>query len=557
MAGGKETPRQKMIGMMYLVLTALLALNVSKEIINAFVTQDNQMLVNNNNLVEGINGFLTKFSTLELDNNTKKTYKKWKPKIDKIVSISNEIDAFLVENLNLMMNESEQHENWFTKDEETQLISWKDLETIKNKDNYDIATRLFGGEKLSEGYKKGAGIRFKLIELRDSLVYEMANYTERRNVYSLSKDALINLESLTKELTDSAHPDKLKLISIYNTLSQPEKLKNHGIDQDWQLVKFDHQPIVGAIGVFTEFRNQVRMAEQKALELIYGKIGQPIMKINKIEPQVIANTRYMNLGDTIGVRVGIIAYDSTATYPIKYLLGSREVKSDNNRFVVKGSSVGTQSINGSLTLDLADGKKEFPWSFDYTVGKPIGTISLPEYNILYSNYKNVIEASISGFSSTDVRVSCPSCVSFTKSGDKYIAKVTNQKEVEIRVNAKGTVFVRKYKVLPKPRPIALFVNKSYGSVRKGVMVQGTKLMVKPPPSSPLQISYIATSFTMEIPTSRGILEFRSSSQYLTTNMVKALKSIKPGGKVYFTNVKYKEVGSSKIKPISGVNLKAI
>ena len=157
MAGGKETPRQKMIGMMYLVLTALLALNVSKEIINAFVTQDNQMLVNNNNLVEGINGFLTKFSTLELDNNTKKTYKKWKPKIDKIVSISNEIDAFLVENLNLMMNESEQHENWFTKDEETQLISWKDLETIKNKDNYDIATRLFGGEKLSEGYKKGAG----------------------------------------------------------------------------------------------------------------------------------------------------------------------------------------------------------------------------------------------------------------------------------------------------------------------------------------------------------------------------------------------------------------
>ena len=38
MSGGKETPRQKMIGMMYLVLTALLALNVSKQIIAAFVT---------------------------------------------------------------------------------------------------------------------------------------------------------------------------------------------------------------------------------------------------------------------------------------------------------------------------------------------------------------------------------------------------------------------------------------------------------------------------------------------------------------------------------------
>ena len=37
MAGGKETPRQKMIGMMYLVLTALLALNVTKEILDAFI----------------------------------------------------------------------------------------------------------------------------------------------------------------------------------------------------------------------------------------------------------------------------------------------------------------------------------------------------------------------------------------------------------------------------------------------------------------------------------------------------------------------------------------
>ena len=43
MAGGKETPRQKMIGMMYLVLTALLALNVSKSILDAFVAIEENM----------------------------------------------------------------------------------------------------------------------------------------------------------------------------------------------------------------------------------------------------------------------------------------------------------------------------------------------------------------------------------------------------------------------------------------------------------------------------------------------------------------------------------
>ncbi len=107
MAGGKETPRQKMIGMMYLVLTALLALNVSKEIIKAFVTQDNQMLVTNNNLVEGINGTMAKFSMLAVDPTTKKTFEKWKPKAQKVNTLANSLDDFLLDNLNQMMEKSE------------------------------------------------------------------------------------------------------------------------------------------------------------------------------------------------------------------------------------------------------------------------------------------------------------------------------------------------------------------------------------------------------------------------------------------------------------------
>ncbi len=47
MGHGKETPRQKMIGMMYLVLTALLALNVSKSILEAFVRVNNGLEATN------------------------------------------------------------------------------------------------------------------------------------------------------------------------------------------------------------------------------------------------------------------------------------------------------------------------------------------------------------------------------------------------------------------------------------------------------------------------------------------------------------------------------
>ena len=69
MGGGKETPRQKMVGLMYLVLMALLAMNVSKEIINAFVTLNNK-LESSIEQVESFNTnlsgeFATKLATLK------------------------------------------------------------------------------------------------------------------------------------------------------------------------------------------------------------------------------------------------------------------------------------------------------------------------------------------------------------------------------------------------------------------------------------------------------------------------------------------------------------
>ena len=549
MAGGKETPRQKMIGMMYLVLTALLALNVSKEIINAFVTQDNQMLVNNNNLVEGINGFMAKFSMMSVDPTTKKSFEKWQPKTARVNSLSNSLDDYLLANLNKMMEASEKKKNWFVKSPESQFTTWEPIETISNKEDYDIATRLFGGEKQTSGYEKGAEIREKLMELRDSLVVIMGNYSERGKKYILKPEWLSSQKILEQKLEEANHPDKLKLLSIYNLLFQPEKLKNHDKDQDWQLVKFDYQPIVGAIGVFTELRNQVRMAQQKALELTLSKMSQPIMKINKIEPQIIASTRYLNHGDTMGVKVGIIAYDSTATYPIKYDLGTGEIQSESNSFTLRASSVGQQSVSGSLVLDLADGKKEFPWSFDYTVGKPVGSISIPQYNVLYANYDNFIEASFSGFSSTEISASCPQCQSFVKKDGGYIARVRKGTTPEITVKAKDSRLTRRYKVKPLPKPEFSFLNQTGGTLSSGKRRQAVTVKVDNPPSSILSVSYQITSFKVEVVTNgRSIPLGESQNNRLTENMKTRIRSLRRGDRIIFTDIMYKPQGARNSIP---------
>lgn len=550
MAGGKETPRQKMIGMMYLVLMTLLALNVSKEIVNAFVTQDEQLLTTNNNLVRGVNGLISKFSLLELDLATKKKYAKWKPKIDSITKLANELDDYIMDKNNLLLLESEQKANWFTKDSKTQITKWTGLDSIKNKDNYDIATRLFGGESTSQGYKKGAEIRAKLLELRNNLILTVGNYTERGKPLIIKEKHLIDKQTLKEHLKTINHPEKEKLLSIYETLNEPEKLNIKNDKKAWQFVKFDHQPVVGAIGVFTGIRNQIRMSEQKALDLVFGKMDGVPMKINKIEPQIIANTHYLNVGDTVGVRVGIIAYDSTATYPIKYELKGETFTKANNQFTVRGSGTGNQSIKGSLTLELADGKKDLPWEFNYTVGKPQGSISLPEYNVIYSNYDNVIEGTASGFPPDQVSVKCSGCNSFTKSGDKYIAKANRGREVTISVKAPGLNYSKKYKVLGLPKPELMYMGKTDGTISASQAKRGTMLTMLSPDSSPLKVKYKITSFKVDIyGGSRPYFGRTNSSRLLSTNDKRTMQGVARGTTIVFSDIKYKTEGSNRSVPL--------
>ena len=129
MAGGKETPRQKMIGMMYLVLLALLAMNVSKSILDAFVTQDEQALNQNNNLISSIKGLETKLSFLAQDPNSKRSVEEIKPTFDKVAELSNETDKFLLSELNELFKAVEQKDEWFKIDENGMNV-WEDFNTI-------------------------------------------------------------------------------------------------------------------------------------------------------------------------------------------------------------------------------------------------------------------------------------------------------------------------------------------------------------------------------------------------------------------------------------------
>jgi gliding motility-associated protein GldM len=164
MAGGKETPRQKMIGMMYLVLLAMLAMNVSKQIINAFVTLNDKLAVSENALVAKTEGTYQMFDAKMVLPENKKIVKPWLDRAHQIKDLANGLNNFLVTECSAMLEVVEQ-KPWHEFVEETGVAHLKPLMDVTQKDNYDVPTAFFAAE--GPGTKRGQELRNRIHNYRD------------------------------------------------------------------------------------------------------------------------------------------------------------------------------------------------------------------------------------------------------------------------------------------------------------------------------------------------------------------------------------------------------
>lgn len=560
MAGGKETPRQKMIGIMYLVLMTLLALNVSKSILDAFVTQDEQGLEQNKSLVESINGIKTKVSFLQKDPQSKKTADEIAPIIKKVAEYSDKADDHFVSELNALLAVNEEDKEWFKKDKETQITTYTEFEKMGKMDDYDTPSRFFGGDNPTSD-ARGKALRQELIDLRDKLILEVAGKTkEKGKEYVITKDNLKSLDVFQKYLEAQKHPQKENLLDIYKILTKKEKIMQHHEEKDWNVARFYHQPMIGVVGTMTSLRNDIRLAQQKASKMLMERVDVPMMNINKVEAQVLANTQYLNLGDELDVKVGIVAYDSTKTYAIKYRNDStgEYATSDTSKLKIKADSPGPKYIEGKLLVEIAGELKERDWKFNYTVGKPSASIASPELNVMYMNYDNKIQAVASGYSEDQVKVSCSGCKSFSKKGEYYIAKVGGTKTATVSVTADGKkIGVQEFRVFPLPKPQAYFAGKTTGdnTIPSGLVKQGTKLTAKLA-DSPLNVPFEITSFDLEVVVKGKLIIEKGRGANLSGKMKNMLNNAGKGQKIYFTNVMAKGP-SGGAKPIGDLSFKVL
>jgi len=468
MAGGKETPRQKMIGMMYLVLTALLALNVSKSILDAFVAiEENIQIANENEFNRGEE----KYAALK-EVSEDKTQKDLQLKAQKLMKTVSEIDKItaerikMIDELKIAILEKCKEDMKTVGGKESIILKAYDakeplkptrmkLDHVQGKDKYDEPMEIILGT--AEGgdinNPKGEGIKLwksyneyrkQLTELiAGSVLVEpgMKKYffnAPEINSFKDFKDLNAQIDKAI-EKSNVAQDDKEAIKKIYASLTKNERSEVHEIKNvHWIGKTFDHSPSVAAIASLSSMQNEILTARADAVALIRSRVGGGEYSFNKIMA-LAYGPDLANNGDEIEVQVLMAAYDSDKQPEVTVQGASvSEIKDGKGYIRTKASGSSEMVLKGTITIKNKSGvPKTENWEKTIKIMKPMGTVSLPDMRVLYRGYQNVVEAVASGYDQTNVS---GSGVTLTKSGaGQWIGIPGGGKTATITVSGKSSV----------------------------------------------------------------------------------------------------------------------
>ncbi len=487
MAGAKETPRQKMIGMMYLVLTALLALNVSKSILDAFVAIEEN--IQKANLTELFRGDERKDQILEASLDLTNPLQAEKAKM--LMTAVEDLDEMtakriqLIDQLKLKLLEECGEDLELVGTSEAILMEKQskerntlkplrmNLENVAGKDKYDESMRILIGENISD--PKGDGIKLwkSLIDYRKEITELVASSQLGAEEVSKFDDEYffkapeINQFKDQKELktlieksikASNVHPDdKAMITEIYSSLTKETRSTVNGVKNvHWIGKTFDHAPTVAALASLSSLQQDILSARADALTLLRSRVMGSEFSFNTIIP-LARGPEVVNQGEDFQVEVMMAVYDKDKM-PEVTLDGNvvEEVKDGKGIIRMKGQG-NEMKLKGTVSIKNRSGvKRTMDWEKTVTVMKPSGSIELPELNVLYRGYENRVNATASGFPST--ALSGSGATLSPSSDGSYIARPSGGRTASLTVSGRTadgrTVALKtvQYRVLTLPKP---------------------------------------------------------------------------------------------------------
>ena len=453
-----------MIGMMYLVLTAMLALNVSTDILNGFTMVDNSL----HNSVEAANNRNSKMYR-DFEEATQQNPEKMQDWYNRAEELKHRADS--------LYN--------YIQDFKTQIVVLADGQKAVDE---RIARGIDPTRELEGKDNRDVAGQYAIVEGNGPILKEMI---------SMYRDYIIELAEKKPELANE-----------FNNIFACDKMWNeHEKDSvAWEVGMFDGMPACACVTVLTKMQNDIRTTESEMVLYLMDQTDAGDLRVNKLNAYVIPKSDYVIQGAKYSAQIILAAVDSTQK-PEYYINGQRI--NDQGIYEVVASGLGQKTYTGQIAyLDPATGAMQYlPFQSEYTVSEPSVTISNTDLNIMYRGYDNPFSISVPGVSSNRLKVDVSGGATVTQKNGLWMIKPNEHaKDITVKVMAEmeGTMHnmgERKYRVKALPDPSASLKcgEKEFqeGSIPRTTLTNPNAIVVASyGPDGLLDLPFTVTSFKL-------------------------------------------------------------
>lgn len=404
-----------MINLMYVVLMAMLALNVSTEVLNGFSIVEESLNRTTANSTKENRVIYDDFEAQMKANPAK--VKAWFDKAQEVKRMSDSLYNFADELKTAIVREADGKDG--------------DVHNIVNKEDLEAATQIM----LAPGRGHGTAL------------YNAINSFRKRILTMV--------------------PDSAQRSIIASNLSTQIPKNAVAMGKNWQEYMFEGMPVAAAVTLLSKLQSDIRYAEGEVLHTLVANIDVKDIRVNALNAFVIPNSQTIVRGDKFSAHIVMAAVDTTQVPEI--YIGDRRMQLDNGLYETVCGRTGDFTLAGHIEMVNGSGERiRRDFSQKYTVVEPSATVSADLMNVLYAGYDNPLSVSVPGVPLSKVQASMSGGTLQPTGAGRYIARPTAVgKDVTITVTSTNTgraqqmgQFTFRVRKLPDPTPYIAITDKS-------------------------------------------------------------------------------------------------
>ena len=489
---------------MYLVLTAMLALNVSAAILNGYAQVDDSLHETITTIKESNHDIYTQFQGA-LEQNPEKT-QEWYDKAMLVQQSSEEFYAY--------------------------------VQTFKDEMVY-----------LSEGKKAKSNARVRDLGKQDDTNVPQQYAINEGNALVL-KDKINAYREFMVDVT--GHSQVLDA-ELNRTFVTPRGVNTSGDSISWENTLFNEMPMCACLTVLTKLQNDILRCEGRAVRYLLEQTDATDLRVNKFSAYVIPSADYVVKGNKFTAQIILAAIDSTRAP--EYYVNGQKLQS-NGVYEIVATTVGPQKLTGKIGYMDQQGMMQYiDFERSYTVGEPSATVSNMDLNIMYRGYDNPFSISVPGVSSHSLVVKCNQADITTKNGFWIIkprANSSDQLNIEVyaRVNDKDMLMgSHTYRVKNLPRPDAYFEINGVPTDEDRIPLNAltnpkNKIIASYGADGLVQAKFEIVSFQVKLPTG---VSLKVNGDRFDKKAMDAIKKLKQGNTINLMYIKAKGPDGQEIQ----------